>query len=208
MHAPSRASRDLVALTVLALLMEQPRHPYEMQRLIRERGKDFVTGLPRSLYHAVERLLEAGFIEPVETSRDGRRPERTVYALTADGHEECLTRLRELLALPATEHPLFSAALSYLTCLAPADAQRQLRTRIAALEADIARLDALLEGLRRHLPRIVLIEEEFALDQRRAELTWTRRTAAELEGGSLSWSFDELARHAAAHGSGAEPLPP
>jgi outer membrane protein assembly factor BamB len=45
-------------------------HPYEMQRLIRQRHKDDFLDLKRgSLYHAIERLLRAGPIEVWETSR-------------------------------------------------------------------------------------------------------------------------------------------
>src|SRR5690242_14900046 len=72
--------RNLWALTVLCLLRERPMHPYEMQRLIRERHKDEFLDLKRgSLYHAMERLQAAGLVEPMETFREGRRPERTVY---------------------------------------------------------------------------------------------------------------------------------
>ena len=53
----ARAERDLPGLTVLALLLTGPRHTYEMHRMMIDTRKDFVTGLPRSMYHAVERLL-------------------------------------------------------------------------------------------------------------------------------------------------------
>ena len=47
-------------------------HPYEMQRLMQWRGKDQVVRVQRgSLYPAVERLANAGLIEPLETARDG-----------------------------------------------------------------------------------------------------------------------------------------
>ena len=40
-----------------------------------------------SLYPAVERLAAAGLIEPAQTAREGRRPERTVYQITEAGRE-------------------------------------------------------------------------------------------------------------------------
>jgi DNA-binding PadR family transcriptional regulator len=54
---------DLLTLTILALLDEKPCHPYEMQRLIRSRGKDFAIAPTRSLYHAVDRLVRDDWIE-------------------------------------------------------------------------------------------------------------------------------------------------
>ena len=65
---------DLTAITTLGLVAERPRHPYEMQRLIRNRGKSFVKGLPRSLYHAIDRLAKEGLVEIAETTgTDGGR---------------------------------------------------------------------------------------------------------------------------------------
>ena len=79
-------------LMVLVLLAEAPMHPYEMQRLMQWRGKDDVVRVQRgSLYPAVERLMRAGLIEPLETERAGRRPERTVYQLTEEGRDTALS---------------------------------------------------------------------------------------------------------------------
>ncbi|GAA3309586.1 PadR family transcriptional regulator [Nonomuraea dietziae] len=65
---------DLAGLTVLAMLAVRAGHPYELHRFIVDTHKDYVTGLPRSLYHAVERLAKEELIVPVETTREGRRP--------------------------------------------------------------------------------------------------------------------------------------
>ena len=121
----SKTSRNLWCLTVLCLLREGPRHPYEMQRLIRERHKDdFLQLKPGSLYHAIERLAKAGLIEEVETSREGRRPERTVYRLTECGDVEALEWLRGLLSKPVREPSQFVAAMSFVAHLTPDDCPR------------------------------------------------------------------------------------
>src|SRR3954454_13480761 len=74
-----------LALAVLSLLNTEPMHPYEMRQRIRDYGIDHAVKVaPGSLYHTVERLAGQGLIEPVETTREGRRPERTVYAITED----------------------------------------------------------------------------------------------------------------------------
>ena len=57
-----------------------------------------------SLYHTVERLHRLALIEPVETGREGRRPERTVYAITDAGRDEFTSNLRDLLRFPAARH--------------------------------------------------------------------------------------------------------
>src|SRR5215475_434122 len=101
---PSSSSRNLWSLTVLCLLREREMHPYEMQRLIRQRHKEEFLDLKKgSLYHAIERLKRSSLIEEVSTGREGRRPERTVYRLTENGETELQEWLRSLLAQPAHE---------------------------------------------------------------------------------------------------------
>jgi DNA-binding PadR family transcriptional regulator len=160
--------------------------------LIRERHKVFVTGLPRSLYHAVERLLKAGLIKPVETSREGRRPERTVYRLTDEGRDEVVAWISDLLSYPAVEQSLFTAAVSFLAGLEPATAVQALRAREAALAGQIAAIDAQLDTLREHLPRVVLLEEEYTRALRQTELAWTRSVIDDIRTGRLTWDFEQL----------------
>src|SRR6185312_3509755 len=83
----SRLSRDPLSLTILAMLVEKPRHPYEIQRLIRERRKDFAYSTQRTLYHTIDRLVAVGLILHAEVSREGNRPERTVYQITDNGRD-------------------------------------------------------------------------------------------------------------------------
>lgn len=187
-----RERRDLVALTVLAMLVERPRHPYEIQRLIRERRKDFAAGPPRRLYHAVDKLARDGLIEPAEVSREGKRPERTVYRPTEEGRAEFDSWLAELLTYPVAERPLFEAAISFALGLPPATVLRVLRERAVMLEGQIASLDTQLQGMRQHLPRAVLLETEYALALRRAELDWVRGVAADLGTDRLPWDPAKL----------------
>ena len=104
-----------IALAVLGLLREQPMHPYEMQRQMRIRHTDDLLALKRgSLYHAINQLQRDGSIEPVETTRAGRRPERTVYRITTDGDDEFVGWLRELLSTPVPETSHFMTALAHV----------------------------------------------------------------------------------------------
>ena len=66
----------------------------------------------------------AGLIEPIATTREGRRPERTVYRLTGAGGDELVAWLRELLAKPVHEPSQFFAAVSLLLYLPPDDVWR------------------------------------------------------------------------------------
>lgn len=176
MSMQSRVARTPLALAVLNLLNERAMHPYEMQQAIRERGLDLVLKLRSgSLYHTVERLEQAGLIRCRETSREGRRPERTVYEVSELGRDEFLAWLRELLSEPAPEYPPFASALAFLAHVRPDEAVRLLRHRALMLEADIASAELKMHGLQRQgLPRLFMLEAEYLLDVRQAELDWVR----------------------------------
>ncbi len=185
-----RSDRDLPALTVLALLMTGPRHTYEMHRLMIDTHKDFVTGLPRSMYHAVDRLQRGGFVQVVGTDRAEGRPERTMYALTDAGRAELLARVRRLLAHPDPDATLLVAALSFLGCLPVPAASAALRERHAEL---VRRADAAADGMReaaRTVPRLLLVELEYEIARLGAERDWVDGILADLDAGRLTWPAD------------------
>jgi DNA-binding PadR family transcriptional regulator len=164
-------------------------HPYEMQRLIRQRKKDDFLDLKRgSLYHSIGRLQRAGLIEAVVTTREGKRPERTVYRITELGESELGAWLRELLANPAREASQFFAALSFIPVLGPEDALEQLDARSGLLETEIAQTESVLRLMLPQIGRVVLLEVEYSLAMRRAELAWVRSVADDLRSGRLTWS--------------------
>src|SRR5437764_7312634 len=107
MTMTTRPRSSTMALAVLAFLYEAPMHPYRMQQLIKERGKDQVVNVRQraSLYQTIERLQRDGLIAVQGTSRAERRPERTEYALTDEGRATVCAWLRTMLAVPAREFP-------------------------------------------------------------------------------------------------------
>jgi DNA-binding PadR family transcriptional regulator len=192
------APYNLWSLTVLCLLRARDMHPYEMQRLIREWHKDEFLDLKKgSLYHAIDRLSRAGLIAPVATSREGRRPERTVYRLTEQGEQAMLDWLRAMLARPARETSQFFAALSFLPALHPDVVLEQLRQRVGLLEAEIAGLDGVLAALVPQIGRLVLVEIEYRRAMKEAERKWAQSLLADLQSGALSWDPEVLRQHAA-----------
>jgi DNA-binding PadR family transcriptional regulator len=197
-------SRNLWSLTVLCLLRASPMHPYEMQRRIREWHKDEFLDLKRgSLYHAIERLRRAGLIVAVETSREGRWPERTVYRLTAQGEREVIEWLQQLLARPVREPTQFFAALSFLPLLTPESTLLQLQERVGLLESEINGLEMVLKTMVPKIGRLVLVEIEYARAMRQAELAWVKSLIEDLRTGNLKWdpkALMECSQENVAHG--------
>lgn len=186
--AGRRAGPDLVSLTVLAILTRGPRHAYDLHRFILDTHKDYVTGLPRSLYHAVGRLAESALIATVATTRQGRRPERTVYKITETGRTELAERLRELLTGIGRDTTGFVAAVSLLGALPPQAAEAALRDRAALLREHVETTDRTLAELATAgLPRLPLLELEYERTRLAAELAWVDHVATELTDGSIAW---------------------
>lgn len=184
------SDRDMISLTVLALLAEEPRHPYEIQRLIRVRHKDFAMGNTRGLYHAVEKLIKAGLIIAEETNREGKRPERTIYRITDEGREEFNDWLAQLISTPQAEYPVFLAAVSYLGYVPEEQALKCLQTRAVLLQGEIAGMDATLQGLGQQMPRLLLLEMEYTRVLRQAEMDWIKGLIREIQDRKITWSTD------------------
>lgn len=178
-----------LGLAVLRLLADGQMHPYEMQQRIRECAIDKVVKVAHgSLYHAVARLAEQHLIEPVETSREGRRPERTVYAITEAGRDEARSRLREFTMRPLQEYPSFGMALAFLSMLPPREAASLLDRRSVALEAKLAAHDTVVESLiKQGHARVDVIEVEFLNSRLRSELDFVRALSEDIESGRLDW---------------------
>lgn len=178
-----------LALTLLRMLSDGPMHPYEMQQRIRDHGYDQAVKVTHgSLYHAVERLTATGLIEPMKTSREGRRPERTVYAITEAGQDAAHARMREIITELDREYPLFGTALAFINLLPEPEVARLLRSREVGLEAKVAAHGAVFDALRKQgLERYKLIDLEYCQTLERTQLDFVRALADDVETGRLTW---------------------
>lgn len=192
---PDRRPPSPLGLAVLCLLYGGPLHPYRMQRLLKEWGKDQVinVGQRSSLYKTIGRLNESGLICVRQTERDQQYPERTVYELTPEGRDYALRWLAEMLANHRNEFPTFPAALSFAMLLGPRGVLSALRERQGSLNAAVRALRAALTGYGPTVPRVALLETEYQLAITEAELRWVKQITGELADGSLTWSDEDFA---------------
>ncbi|MFI5606273.1 PadR family transcriptional regulator [Amycolatopsis sp. NPDC051903] len=176
-----------LGVAVLELLHEKPMHPYEMAQLMRERYVDRRVKLKAgSLYHTVERLQQNGFLEVVDTQRDGRRPERTVYAMTPAGQDALEQRGRELLGDVAEEYPAFLSGLAVIDELGHDTALVELEHRITLLRASVAADQVMLKQVRGEaVPEVYWLDFRYAADHRAFELEWCERLYADLSSGRI-----------------------
>ena len=165
-------------------------HPYEMAATLKQRHKDESIKIRYgSLYTVIELLAKRGLIAAKETSREGKRPERTIYVLTPPGYDELRAWMQDLLRDPVREYPQFVAGLSLLPVLPPEEAVALLRHRVLRLSAEAARIESQLLELAQQdipvapeelpvqlrgtkFPPLFVVEAEYTLTLIKAELVF------------------------------------
>lgn len=188
----NRKVSNLLALAVLSLLGERPMHPYEISAVMRQRELSTVIKLNYgSLYSVIEALQREGLILPVETQRESRRPERTVYATTEAGQAELRDWLRSLLRQPVTEYTQFAAALAFVGNLAPAEAAVLLAEHTRHLKEQINSARSTIErGEQMGVDRLFLVEDRYTLALLEARYSFIQQLLQEINDGTLTERVD------------------
>jgi DNA-binding PadR family transcriptional regulator len=196
-----------LAFAVLGSLSERQMHPYEISTMLKSRGKDGSIKLNYgSLYSVVTALEKHGFIEAVETVRDGNRPERTVYAITEAGRLEFQDWLAELLGRPEKEFTQLEAGLAYLPAFPPDRVVELLQQRVEVLEAEVAEIEgmhAFMES--KSFPRIFWVESELRLALLKTQVDYVRELTRQISSDELEGSAFWRRTHELVEQLGIEP---
>jgi DNA-binding PadR family transcriptional regulator len=218
-----------LALAVLGCLSERPMHPYEISTTLRARGKEESIKLNYgSLYAVVESLQKHGLIAVRETTREGRRPERTIYEITAAGQDEFEDWLAELLSRPVRDFTSLEAGLSLMPGLPPDEVARLLGERADRLRIELREMEAMFaQTAEMGLPELVMVESRYRQQMLTAELEFVASLAESIRSesfpGTKAWrrlhelrgegvSFQEILSDPVAHlgeeARGLAPQPP
>lgn len=134
-------------LILLGLLKESPKHGYEIKKKIKEISALFAGTNFKSIYYPLEVLEKKGLVVK-HSGKQGRRPQRFVYQLSAKGR----ARFSELLSKSFLnfKRPQFSLDLSlyFLDKIEPATAKRRLRARTVLLKKLSGNLNQMEIGLK------------------------------------------------------------
>jgi DNA-binding PadR family transcriptional regulator len=187
--ARQRQVGNLLAVAVLSYLAQAPMHPYEMSRTLRNNGDarsiKFNHG---SLYMVVKQLAKVGLVVSQEATREGQRPERTVYAITEAGRQELHDWLRELIGEPQHEYPHFVVALSLIAALPPGEVVELLTRRLGLIaERRTETRELIGTTLAAGVHPLFLVEEEYRLELLAAESSFVERFVDQITNPRTGW---------------------
>ncbi len=168
-------------LAILSLIVEQPRHGYEIEQVIEGRGMRNWTEIGfSSIYYLLKKLEEKGLIEASRQPAEGRGPARKVYQVTDDGRIEWYREALETLRSPQRPLVPFLLGLSVLPAFHPEEA----RAALERYQNDLRQQrDALIQKAeaQQPLPPHVTAMFDYSVTLVQAELAWIKGFILQLE---------------------------
>ncbi|WP_406641733.1 GyrI-like domain-containing protein [Amycolatopsis sp. WGS_07] len=158
-------------LTVLGLLVEQPRHGYDLERVIEERGIRAWTALGfSSIYYVLDKLAKRGLIEATGAPRSGKS--RATFQATPSGIELCADATREALTTLTPVHARVLIGLANSPVLPEFEVLSGLTARLTALRDQLAEVRA-TRARQEPLPAAASAIFDYSEAMLTADLTWT-----------------------------------
>jgi len=165
-------------LLVLGLVAEMPRHGYQLEQVIEQRGMREWTSIGfSSIYFVLSKLEKAGLLA---AKKPAEAKAKKIYTMTEAGCEALVSQT--LMAL-GTVRPTYSSALlgmAHWPVLETSSAVAALRKRGDLLARELARLEN-LQFEQQPLPDFVEALFDYSLSQLQAEADWAARTADYME---------------------------
>lgn len=135
-HPPTDAE-----LLLLGLIAEEPRHGFDLEKVIEQRGMRRWTDIGfSSIYYVLGRLEQRGHARVRDIIHGGRGRPRKVYEITAQGRRVVADAALRALAEPRSGPAALLVAMANLALIDVDAARDALRRRGRALDDDLADL--------------------------------------------------------------------
>jgi DNA-binding PadR family transcriptional regulator len=135
-----------------------------------------------SIYSTLKRLHDEGLIRVVRSERDGLMPERTVYALTAEGRRELVALRASMLSEVVVPADPFDLAFACSADVPAGELIGIAQDRAATLRTKISSLEHLRVSAAAHLDTRDQLLFDHALARLRAEAEWHDQLCSALRG--------------------------
>jgi len=168
-------------LAILSLITQQPRHGYEIEQVIEERGmRDWTEVGFSSIYYLLNKLENDNLIEGQVERHVGQGPARKVYRITEAGREAVHAGVLTALSVPQRTYPLLQLGLANLPAIPHSEALDALRKYRGNLSD---RLEYVQRKRDRQRPLPYFIETMFShsITMIKAERSWIEDLIKQLE---------------------------
>ena len=165
-------------LMLLGLVAEMPRHGYQIEQVIEQRGmREWAQIGFSSIYFVLGKLEKAGFVEA--STPEGKKAKK-VFSSTKAGRIALAQQSIEALEKLQPAHSSVLQGLAHWPILEQATALSVLEARAIALANEIERL-GIIQKNQHPLPDFVDAMFDFSLSQLKAEKQWAMRTLKKME---------------------------
>ena len=162
-------------LAILSLIAEKPRHGYELEQVIEERGMRSWTDVAfSSIYFILSGLVKKGLATAALQPAAGRGPAKKVFSATSKGQATLREGIRRALAGAEHDNRRFLLGLCCLPLLTRTDAENALKQRISFLKSKIAELSAHPAMTTPGFPLHVRAMFDYSLALLQTELDWSQ----------------------------------
>lgn len=158
-------------LALLGLIMEQPRHAYEIEQVIEQRNMRYWTEIGfSSIYRVLTKLEGNGWLTAELQPAEGRGPARKVYHLTGAGREAWQQAALHTLAEPERKSSSFLLGLDSLCALPASEALHALRENLSNQREAHQAMRAAVEAHPLRSDIFIDVFFDYLLDQQLAEI--------------------------------------
>lgn len=163
-------------LVILGLLREHPLHGYEIKSIIEDHMGDWTNIAFGSIYFALGKLSDEGYIEKIATEQVGNRPSRSIYQITQAGRDEFLRLLRQVWQEFDRQFFPFDIGLFFTSALPRDEILTYLKNRVTQLEMVLEQLDEHQseEIAKDEVPAVANAIFDHSRVHIQAELEWTQ----------------------------------
>ncbi|MEV6832232.1 PadR family transcriptional regulator [Amycolatopsis sp. NPDC051102] len=158
-------------LTVLGLVVERPRHGYELDEVVSERGMRDWTALGfSSIYYVLGKLRDRGLVAEVAGERAHVKAKKT-FTATEAGRQACAAAAEAAIAELRPMHQPVLVGLANSPVVAPERLAAALAQRAEAVAERLAEVRQ-AAAAQRHAPPFVRAIFDYSIAQLEAEARW------------------------------------
>lgn len=170
-------------LAILGLIVERPRHGYEIEQVIEERGmRDWTEVAFSSIYYILRKLEGEGLVQGRMESGQGRGPARKVYQITTAGFSSWSAATIKALSEAGPGSDPFLLGMAGIPAISPEEVSAALGRYLADLGRRRDQVHARWKAAGPHLPLFLEGMFDFSISMIEARMEWVEAFISRMEG--------------------------